>query len=266
MTPTRRPVLLAMAVLGYVIMIVPVLFIVAASITESSTLSFPPQGFSLRWFGDALTYEPFRSSLVSSLLLAALATTIALALGVPAALALARGRIPARGLAETLFFSPLVVPELVLGLALYQQMVILLGFRSFTALLVGHVAILLPYTVRVTGSALTLTDTSLEDAARGLGAGPWYTFRTITLPIMRPGIVSAAMLSFITSFNNVPLSLLLQSRQFSTFPITLLDYVQQSYTPMIAAMSTLILIATIVAAVVAERTVGFARIFGGIQQ
>ena len=84
------------------------------------------------------------------------------------------------------------------------------------------------------------------------------------MPLLRPGIFSAALLSFITSFNNVPLSLLLQSRKTQTLPVTMLDYVQQSYDPMVAAISTIILAATIVIAVIAERTVGFAKIFGGI--
>jgi putative spermidine/putrescine transport system permease protein len=84
------------------------------------------------------------------------------------------------------------------------------------------------------------------------------------MPMLRPGIFSAALLSFITSFNNVPLSLLLQSRQTQTLPVTMLDYVQQSYDPMVAAISTIILAVTIVIAVIAERTVGFAKIFGGI--
>ncbi|QYF74531.1 ABC transporter permease [Cryobacterium sp. PAMC25264] len=88
----------------------------------------------------------------------------------------------------------------------------------------------------------------------------------MTLPLLRPGIFSAGLLSFVTSFNNVPLSLLLQSRTFRTLPVTMLDYVQQSYDPMIAAMSTLILAGTVVIAIVAEKTLGFAKIFGGINK
>jgi putative spermidine/putrescine transport system permease protein len=261
-----RPFLFTLAIVGYIIMIVPILFVVLSSFTAGRTLSFPPQGFSLQWFEKALAYEPFIDSLGSSLLLAILTTIIALGLGVPIALAIARSTLRGKSFVQSLFVSPLIVPELVIGLALYQQVMITLRLDSFIALMLGHIVILLPYAVRVTGATLALGDTSIEDAARGLGASPFHTFRTVTLPLMRPGIISAALLSFITSFNNVPLSLLLQSREFRTFPVTMLDYVQQSYDPMIAAMSTLIMAGTVVIAIIAERTVGFAKIFGGINK
>jgi putative spermidine/putrescine transport system permease protein len=263
---TRRPVAGTLAVAGYVVMIVPILFVVATAFTSERTLRFPPQGFSLRWFEAALGYAPFTQALVSSLQLALIATVLALLVGIPATLAIHRGRLPGKGLVEALFLSPLIVPELVVGLALYQQLVI--GFRldTFPVLLIGHTVLMLPYAVRVTGASLALADPALEEAARGLGASPLRAFFTVTLPLLRPGIFSAALLSFVTSFNNVPLSLLLQSRDFRTLPVTMLDYVQQSYDPMVAAMATLILAGTVVIAVIAERTVGFAKIFGGINR
>lgn len=263
---TRRPVAATLAVAGYVIMIVPILFVVTTAFSAGSTLRFPPEGFSLRWFAAAVTYDPFMESLVSSLELALGATALALLLGVPVTLAVHRGKLPGRGLVEGLFLSPLIVPELVVGLALYQQLMIGLGLNNITALLVGHTSLMLPYAVRVTGASLALLDPAVEEAARGLGASPLRAFRTVTLPMLRPGIFSAALLGFVTSFNNVPLSLLLQDRDFQTLPVTMLDYVQQSYDPQIAAMATLILAGTVVIAVIAERAVGFARIFGGINQ
>ncbi|WP_207930259.1 ABC transporter permease [Streptomyces hainanensis] len=260
------PVAASLAVLGYLVMIVPILFVVATAFTEGETLRFPPEGLSLRWFDEATSYQPFTDALLSSLQLALLATVLALAVGIPATLAIMRGRLPGRSLVEGLFLSPLILPELVVGLALFQQLMLQLELDNFQALLIGHTALLLPYAVRVTGASLVLADPALEEAARGLGASPLRTFFTVTLPVLRPGIISAALLSFVTSFNNVPISLLLQSRDFRTLPVTMLDYVQQNYTPIIAAMSTLLLAATVVLAVVAERILGFARIFGGINR
>ncbi|MEU1300239.1 ABC transporter permease [Streptomyces shenzhenensis] len=263
---SRHPVAASLAVAGYVIMIVPLLFVMATAFTAGNTLRFPPEGFSTRWFGAALANEPFVSALFGSLQLAFLATLLALLIGVPATLAIHRGRLPGKALVEGLFLSPLVVPELVLGLALYQQLVIGLRMDNFQVLLLGHTVLLLPYAVRVTGASLALVDGQVEEAARGLGASPLRAFLTVTLPLLRPGIFSAGLLAFITSFNNVPLSLLLQSFEFRTLPVTMLDYVQQNYNPMVAAVSTLVLAATVLVAVLAERTVGFARIFGGINQ
>ncbi len=263
---TSKPVAASLAVLGYIIMIVPILFVVATAFTSGSTLRFPPEGFSFQWFEAALDYAPFTGALFTSLQLAVCSTALALAVGVPATLAIHRGSLPGKGLVEGLFLSPLIIPELVVGLALYQQLIITFRIDNFPVLLLGHTALLLPYAVRVTGAALAGSDVSLEEASRGLGASPIRTFFSITLPMLRPGIFSAALLGFVTSFNNVPLSLLLQSRESSTLPVTMLDYVQQNYDPMVAAISTLILAATVVVAVVAERTVGFAKIFGGINR
>ena len=246
---TSRPVAATLAVLGYIVMIVPILFVVVTAFSAGSTLRFPPEGWSLRWFSEALSYQPFMTSL---------------ALGVPVTLAIHRGRLPGKGLVEGLFLSPLIVPELVVGLALYQQLMVGLGWDNFEVLLFGHTVLMFPYAVRVTGASLALIDPSVEEAARGLGASPLRTFFTVTLPLLRPGIISAALLSFIASFNNVPLSLLLQSRDFRTLPVVMLDYVQQNYTPIIAAISVLILAGTVLIAIITERTLGFAKVFGGI--
>jgi len=262
----KRPITAALAVIGYVIMIVPIIFVVATAFTAGSTLRFPPDGISLRWFDEALGYEPFIGAAISSLELAVAATALALLIGVPVALAVHRGKLPGKSLVEGLFLSPLIIPELVVGLALFQQLMIGLDLDNFSTLLVGHTALMLPYAVRVTGASLALADPALEEAARGLGASPLRAFFNVTLPMLRPGIFSAGLLSMVTSVNNVPLSLLLQGRDFRTLPVTMLDYVQQSYDPMVAAASTLILAATVVIAVIAERTVGFAKIFGGINQ
>ncbi|MFB4197368.1 ABC transporter permease [Streptomyces carpaticus] len=260
------PIAATLAFLGYVVMIVPILFVVATAFTDGDALTFPPEGLSLRWFEAAISYEPFTRALVSSLQLALISTVLALGIGIPATLAIMRGRLPGKSVVEGLFLSPLILPELVVGLALFQQFMIHLELDNFRTLLIGHTAILLPYTVRVTGASLALADPALEDAARGLGASAWRSFWTVTLPVLRPGIISAALLSFVTSFNNVPISLLLQSRDFRTLPVTMLDYVQQNYTPIVAAMSTLLLAGTVVLAFAAERILGFARIFGGINR
>ncbi len=260
----RRPVTGTLAVLGYVVMIVPLLFVVVTAFSAENTLRFPPSGYSLQWFEEAVTYTPFMTSLVNSLMLALIAVVIALALGVPVTLAIHRGKLPGKSLIEGLFLSPLIVPELVVGLALYQQLMVRFGLDNFQTLLFGHTVLMFPYAVRVTGASLALMDPAIEDAARGLGASPVRTFFSVVLPQLRPGLFSAALLSFIASFNNVPLSLLLQSRDFRTLPVVMLDYVQQNYTPIVAAISVLILAGTVLIAVITERTVGFTRVFGGI--
>ena len=117
----RHPIAAILAVIGYAIMIVPIFFVVAISFNAGDTLTFPPAEVSLRWFGAALGYERFINALVTSLIVAVVATFLGLALGVPAALALARSNLKAKAAIQNVFLSPLIVPELVLGAALYHS-------------------------------------------------------------------------------------------------------------------------------------------------
>lgn len=258
----RRPLLSLLAAAAFTLMLGPVVILVGVAFTAGSTLTFPPEGLSLRWFSAALDYGPFVEAFGTSVLVAAVSTAIALALGVPATLALHRGNPRGRRAMETLFFAPIVVPELVVGLALFQQLMVGMRVTAVGALIVGHALLLLPYTVRVVGASLSLADPRLEEAARGLGAGPVRTFFTVTLPVMAPGIVSATILAFITSLNNVPLSLLLTGPGVATLPVEMLNYVQSSFDPVVAAVSVLLIVLSVAVALVTERVAGFTKVFG----
>lgn len=257
-----RPLLTAVAALALVFLLGPILLVVAIAFSSGDTVEFPPPGLSGKWFTKALAYQPFQDALATSAVVAAGATLLALLVGIPAALAIQRRRFRGRKAAEVLFLSPAIVPELVLGFALFQQLMVTLRITALGALLIGHTVLLLPYAVRVTGASLAMADPALEEAGRGLGAGPLRTFFHITLPVMTPGIVSAAVLSFLTSFNNVPLSLLLNGPGVTTLPVQMLNYVEFSFDPVVAAVSTLLLAATVVVALVTERLVGFNKVFG----
>ncbi|ADH67350.1 MULTISPECIES: ABC transporter permease [Nocardiopsis] len=258
----RRPFLSLLAAAAFVLMLGPVVILVGVAFTAGSTLAFPPEGLSLRWFAAALDYGPFVDSFGTSVAVALASTAIALLLGVPATLALHRGNPRGRRVMENLFFAPIVVPELVLSLALFQQLMVGMRVTALGALIVGHTVLLLPYTVRVVGASLSLADARLEEAARGLGAGPVRAFFTVTLPVMAPGILSATILAFITSLNNVPLSLLLTGPGVATLPVEMLNYVQSSFDPVVAAVSVLLLVLSVAVAFATERMVGFTKVFG----
>lgn len=258
----HRPVLSLLTLVTLVFLLFPILVVVGVALSRGDVLRFPPDGVSLRWFGEALRYQPFTDSLGTSAIVAASATVIALAVGVPATYALHRRSPRGRRILLTVFLSPLIVPELVLGFALFQLFLVRAGFDALAALIIGHSVLLLPYAVRVTGASLERADPALEAAAAGLGAGPLRTFFGVTLPVIAPGVLSATILSLLTSFNNVPMSLLLTSRTVQTLPVAMLEYVQTSFTPMIAAVSTLLLLLTVAVAVLAERLVGFQQVFG----
>src|SRR5262249_14420627 len=181
-----------------------------------------------------------------------------LAVGLPASLCLARRRFRGREALGALLLLPLVVPGVVAGTAIYVFQVeseILTGLplvASLPGLVLAHVLITIPWTVRLVTASLAGLDRSVEEAALSLGAGPWTTFRLVTLPLIRPGVVAAALFSFIISFGNLEMSLFLVGPGRTTMPIAILQYLEWRIDPVIAAVS-LLQIAVIAAGVAGTR-------------
>jgi putative spermidine/putrescine transport system permease protein len=159
--------------------------------------------------------------------------------------------------------APVVLPGLVTGIALLQFFSLLRTEPSFWRLLLGHVVVTVPYVVRAVGAVLVGLDRSLEEAARGLGAGPWTTTRLVTLPLIRPGLAAGALFAFILSFDNVVVSIFLTTPRLVPLPVQIYNYVESSARPIIASISTLQIALVVLLMVVAERVVGFSRYVGG---
>jgi putative spermidine/putrescine transport system permease protein len=158
-----------------------------------------------------------------------------------------------------LFSSPAIVPGLVIGFALLRFFVYVTAMPVFLGLYIGHTAILFPYTVRVISSSLYNLDPSIEEAAISLGASRLGTFIRVVLPNVRAGVVAAFILAFITSFNNVPISLFLTGPGVATLPIQMLVYMEYYFDPTIAALSSLIILFTILIVQGAERLLGISK-------
>ncbi|MCB0160231.1 MAG: ABC transporter permease [Caldilineaceae bacterium] len=255
----RSPWLYASLVLLYILLLGPYIIIFVAAFGAESTLAFPPSGFSLRWFANVFQTSQFVESFWLSLQLGLLATFIALLLGIPIAYALVRFHFPGRGLVETIFSAPILVPGLVIGFAMLRYFVLVGNLNIFTGLLIGHIAILFPYSVRVVSSSLRNLDPAIEEAAISLGAGRLRAFLLVVLPNIRSGIGAAFILAFIVSFNNVPVSLFLTGPGVTTLPISMLVYMEYYFDPTIAALSTLLIIFTIVLVQGAERALGLSK-------
>ena len=223
----------------------PFFIIFIASFGEQSTLAFPPQGCSLAWFQKVFQVRMFRDAFETSLQVAIAGTITALVMGVPAAYALVRFQFPGKDALEVLFSSPAIVPGLVVGLALLRFFVLVSGMPILLGLYLGHTAILFPYTVRVVSGSLRNLDPSLEEAAQSLGASRLRSFLLVILPNVRSGIVAAFILAFITSFNNVPISLFLTGPGVATLPIQMMLYMEYYFDPTIAALSTILIALTV---------------------
>jgi len=249
-----------MLFVAFIILLGPFLVIFFASFEPTSTLRFPPTGFTLSWFKKVIAMPMFQKSFLLSLRLALLSSFFALLLGVPVGYLTARYDFKLKRFIELLTTLPVIIPGMVAGLALLKFFVLLNVFDVETTLLVGHTAIVLPYVVRSTVASLVNFPASVEEAAMSLGATPLKNFFLVVLPNIRVGIVSAFILTFITSFNNVPISLFLTGPGVSTLPIVMMTYMEYYYNPSIAALSTLLIGATLAVVLLAQKIFGISKL------
>ena len=245
--------------LVYIFLCAPLLIIVITAFDSSNVMSFPPKGFSMRWFINVFNSDTFMTTLGISIKVAVLATIIALIIGIPAAYALSRKNYRGKAVVQNIFLSPIIVPGVVLGFAFFRFLVIKLQLEVFTSLLIGHVIIVIPYIIRVVGSSLENLDFSIEEAAESLGATKLKAFFIIVLPNITSGVIAAFMLSFINSFNNVPASLFLTGPGVSTLPISMMSYVEYNYDPTISALSVILMALTVFIMFIVEKTLGLSN-------
>jgi putative spermidine/putrescine transport system permease protein len=252
----ESPILYAVcAVLAFVIL-APLVIPIVTSVSGGMFVSFPPQGFTLRWYAKVLSDSEFRDTFLFSAELAVIVTVLTVILGVPCALGLTRFSFAGRGAVLALILSPIVFPVLVTGVALLQFAYSHGSTDSFTQLIVGHTTISLPYLVRTISAALLLVVPSTEDAARTLGAGRFMTFRRITLPQIGGGIVAGCIFAFITSFDDYPMAMWLADARHFTLPLQVNVFIERSFDPSVAAISALMVFFSFCFLLVIERALG----------
>jgi len=252
-------VLPAYALLVLLLLQVPVVIVMLASLTTTGYLAVPPVGVTLDWYWKVISDASYIDALTFSLTVAVIATLLSLTIGTAAAYALIRRKVPGSEAIATLLMAPLVFPAVVVAVALLRYYS-LIGLRgTLISLVAAHVLITLPYVVRSVLASIASADAQLEEAARTLGADAWTAFFKVTLPLIRPGLVAGGIFSFIVSFDDVPVSIFLVSVRQTTLPVKIFTAVEHGIDPGIAAISTLLIIATGFFLVVAERWVGFHR-------
>lgn len=255
----RQIVFYGFVVLVLFYVLAPLLVTAAMSFSDSYFVSFPPQGFTLRWYGQVLTDRYFMSALGLSASLAAFSTLAALAIGIPAALALTRGEFPGRTFLQSAVLSPLIYPELIAGLALMQVLSAAGMVDARINLWIGYTLVATPYVVRTVSTSLLLVDRNLEDAARTLGANQMVAFYKIVLPQIAPGVAAGAVFAFMISFDNLPMALWLADSRYTPVPLMLMRQLNSTFDPSIPAMSTIIIALALIGALAVERIVGVRR-------
>ncbi|OLB94736.1 MAG: hypothetical protein AUH30_17050 [Candidatus Rokubacteria bacterium 13_1_40CM_68_15] len=245
---------------GLLYLLLPTLIIVVASFTAGEYITFPPQGLSLRWFTRLMALAEVRVSAWRSLIVATAATAVAVVLGVAAAFPLVRGRFAGREALNAFLMSPLILPSLVYGLAALMFVSAIGLPLSVPVLVLSHVAIIVPYVIRTTAASLALLDPHLEEAARSLGANAWKTFLRVILPNLLPGIATGAAFAFISSFDNLTVSLFLAGPRVETLPIRLFAMINFDFDPAAAAISAVLVLITFAVVLLAHWAVGLTRV------
>jgi putative spermidine/putrescine transport system permease protein len=247
------------ALLGF--MTLPSVIVLVASFNPTEIMAFPPSGFSLRWYANAVTYPQFQRAAANSLIVTGASALVAVPIGMAAALALVRKRVPWATAWTAVLLSPLVVPGVAAGLGLLILAASLGALQSRAVLIAAHVALVLPFVVRSVAVSAANVDPALERAAASLGAPPWRVFRRVTLPLLRPGLFAALLFAVIVSINEFVVSLFVSTRVTEILPVAMFTYVVNYTDPTMAAVSVLFIAATTAAVLVADRALDLARVF-----
>ena len=228
----------------YGVMLCPLFFVVWLSFFKDAILYFPPSGYSLAWYVNAWANKSFVNGFVFSVQVAIFSAVVGVLVGVAAAIGIIRNPFKGKGVVNTLLLSPLLMPGIVAGIAIYifyiqaENLVDKDIVGTTASLVLAHVCLTIPWTVRMVSASLHGLDPSIEEAASNLGANAVSVFWRVTIPMLRPAMVAAMLFSFIVSFENLEVSLSLVSPGRTTLPIAVMQYLEFNLDPTIAAVAT----------------------------
>jgi putative spermidine/putrescine transport system permease protein len=257
-----KALFLLLVLLLFTFLLAPVILVIPMSFSADRVLAWPPVGFSLRWYAAMFSEPGLMQAARNSLILGLIVTAVSVLLATPAALVLARSQFPGREAILALLTAPLLLPTIVLGLAL---LIVFVGYGlvgSWPGLVLAHLLITLPYALRVLATALSTLPASVEEAAASLGASPLAVFRRITLPLMLPGVIATCAIVFLVSFDEVVVSLFIVGPRLTTLPVALFRYVESRTDPLVAAVSSVLVLLTILIVLVLDRAIGLRKAVG----
>lgn len=243
--------------------VAPLLVVIAVSFTDKGYISMPSDGLSLRWFRAILDANELIQAFWFSFWLGLVSASVAIVLAVPAALAMERYRFPGRGTLMGFFLSPLMIPQVVLGVAFLRFFNLAGMSGSFFWLAMTHVIVVMPYALRLVLSAATGMDRDAERAALSLGASRWTAARRIVLPMILPGIVGGWLLSFIQSFDELTMTIFVATPGTMTLPVAMYNHIANTIDPLVASVSTVLIVGTLILMVLLDRVVGLDRVLIG---
>ena len=244
-------------------MLAPLLMVVLVSFTDKGYISMPFDGASWRWYFAILKDDDFMNSFYRSLVLGATAATLATLVAVPAGMAIAWHRFPGREAILGLLLSPLMVPHVVLGIALLRFFTQIGASGTMWGLTAAHTVLVLPYVLRLVVAAATGFDRTVAQAAESLGASAWTVFRRVELPLIVPGVAGGWLIAFINSFDELTMSIFVASAGTQTLPVKMYNQIANTIDPLLASISTVLIVLTLALMMVLDRFYGLDRILAG---
>ncbi|MEJ8567210.1 ABC transporter permease subunit [Wenzhouxiangellaceae bacterium CH-27] len=238
-------------VVGFLVL--PLLVIVPLSLSSSPFLEFPPPGITLRWYVQVFSRMDWLGPIAVSVRLALVVGVGATLLGLLASVALVRGSFPGKGLLAGFIVSPMIVPVMVLAVAMQYFMARLGLAGTLSGLALSHVVLALPFVVVVLTGALQTVDTGLERAAQALGATPFVAFVRVTLPLIRPALLTSGLFAFLVSFDELVIALFLAGPATKTLPKRMWEAVREEIDPATAAVAVLVTGVCVLGLLLAER-------------
>jgi putative spermidine/putrescine transport system permease protein len=225
-------------------LVAPTLVVIPLSFTGEQTFTFPPRSWSLTYYLQFFTDPAWTDALLVSVQLALIVTVLATALGTAAAFALVRGRMRGAVAAQGLLLTPLIMPQIVVAIAIYIAFLKWGLQGTMTGFVIAHTALAIPFVVITVSASIRTLDRRLEYAAATLGASPFTVLRCVIAPLIVPGVLSGAVFAFVTSFDEVVISLYLQSPDLRTLPVQMFTSVTYNIDPTMAAASSIIVTGT----------------------
>lgn len=239
------------AVLAGLFLLLPVVFIVALSFGSSRWMQFPPPKWTTKWYAELFADPRWLEAALTSAKIGVVVTILSVAIGGLAALALTRWRFRGREVLRALFLTPMVLPVVVFAVAIYALFLRLGLGGTFAGFVIAHLVLAVPFSVMAISGALETFDPAIEDAAILCGASPWEARLRVTLPAIRHGVFSAAIFSFLVSWDEVVVAIFMASPTLQTLPVRIWATLRQDLTPVIAAASTLLVGLTVLLMIVA---------------
>lgn len=230
-------------VLAYLVL--PILVVIPLSFTSGQLLVFPMPGVSLQWYEDFFTNPLWTGALWNSLFIGVVTTVFATALGTLAALGLHNSKFRFKSVVVALLITPLAAPVVIVAVAMFYFFAMLNLVGTYTGVILAHTLLALPFVVITVSATLQSYDPNMTRAGASLGGTPAYVFRTVTLPIIAPGIASGALFAFVTSFDEIVVALFVASPQQRTLPRQIFSGVSESISPTIMAAAVVLLLVSL---------------------